>query len=75
MTDGAELEGACESLVLLFDKRQNFYRQAGTRAACGSSAIAGAEGAELLSFLSEEEWRAKVGFADWVRATTEIHFG
>ena len=28
--------------------------------------VIGAEGAEILPVLSEEDWRAGVGFADWV---------
>lgn len=71
VTDGAELEGACESLVLLLDKRQAFYRHTGApgSAAAGgaaSASAAGTEGEDPLSLLTEEDWRAGVGFADWV---------
>lgn len=65
VTDGVELEGACEALALLLDRRQAFYRHAGA-AGTASASDTGVEGAELLSFLSEEDWRAGVGFADWV---------
>lgn len=70
VTDGAELEGACESLALLFDKRQAFYRHTGV----SGLAIAGVEGPELLSVLSEEDWRAGVGFADWVGGVVLFFF-
>lgn len=63
VTDGVELEGACESLLLLLDRRQPFYRHTGGP---GSGGVAGVEGADLLSVLSEEDWRRGVGFADWV---------
>lgn len=64
VADGSELEGVCESLMLLLDKRQAFYRHTGVPG--GGAAAAGVEGAELLSVLSEEDWRRGVGFADWV---------
>lgn len=70
VTDAAELEGTCESLALLFDRRQVFYRHTGMAGAATAAAIAGARGAELLSVVSEEEWRAHVGFADWVRVSS-----
>lgn len=63
VTDGTELEGVCESLTLLLDRRQAFYRHTGVP---GGGAAAGVEGAELLAVLSEEDWRRGVGFADWV---------
>lgn len=63
VTDGVELEGACESLLLLLDRRQAFYRHTGNP---GGGAGAGVEGADLLSVMSEEDWRRGVGFADWV---------
>ncbi|CAM9236271.1 unnamed protein product, partial [Ectocarpus fasciculatus] len=66
-TDGIELEGACESLVLLLDRRQAFYRHTGVP---GGAAVAGVEGADLMSVLSEEDWRRGVGFADWVDAVS-----
>ncbi len=64
VADGAELEGACESLMLLLDRRQAFYRHSGVPG--GGAAATGVEGADLLSILSEEDWRRGVGFADWV---------
>lgn len=64
VTDGVELEGACESLLLLLDRRQAFYRHTGGPG--GGAAAAGVEGADLLSVLTEEDWRRGVGFADWV---------
>ena len=66
VTDGKELEGACEALAILFDKRRAFYRHAGVPGGSVAAGGGGAEGAELLSVLSEEDWRAGVGFADWV---------
>lgn len=65
VTDGPELGGACESLLLLLDRRQAFYRHLAVPAG-GATAGVGVEGAELLSVLSEEDWRRGVGFADWV---------
>lgn len=61
--DGPELESACEILSYLFDRRRPFYRHTGNAA---SATMSGVEGSELLSMVSEEEWRAGVGFADWV---------
>lgn len=66
VTDGKELEGASEALGILFDRRRAFYRHTGVPGAMVSAGVGGVEGAELLSVLSEEDWRAGVGFADWV---------
>lgn len=73
VTDGVELEGGCEALALLLDRRQAFYRHAGV-AGTASASDTGVEGAELLSFLSEEDWRAGVGFADWVGVRLHLMF-
>lgn len=66
VADGSELEGLCESLMLLLDRRQAFYRHTGVPGGGAAAAAAGVEGAELLAMLSEEDWRRGVGFADWV---------
>ncbi|CAM9294212.1 unnamed protein product [Scytosiphon promiscuus] len=73
VTDGPELEGACESLLLLLDRRQAFYRHLAVPAGGAVPGLPGAqgmEGADLLSVLSEEDWRRGVGFADWVDAVS-----
>lgn len=62
----------CEALSLLFDKKQAFYRHSVSRTVGAGSVIPGVEGTELLSMLSEEDWRARVGFADWVSATARV---
>lgn len=68
-----ELEGVCEALSLLLDKKQAFYRHSVSRTAGAGSVIPGVEGTELLSMLSEEDWRARVGFADWVSAAARVN--
>lgn len=75
ITDGPELEGATDCLAQLLDRRQPFYRRNAVPGAAGTTAISGVEGAELLSVLSEEDWRAAVGFADWVGGVCVVERG